>query len=186
MPAKLTYTALCSLDGFIEDPGGDFSWAMPDAEVHAFANGLERATGTMLLGRGMYETLAVWETMKTEGEPAEIGEYAEIWRRCEKIVYSRTLAEIASERTRIEREFDPEAVRALKAASARDLSIGGPGLAAAAFAAGLIDEVGLLVSPVAVGGGKPALPAGIRLDLDLLEQRRFGNGVVYLSYAVGR
>lgn len=184
MTAKLTYTALCSLDGFIEDAGGDFSWAMPDAEVHAFVNGLERETGTMLLGRRMYETLVVWETMETAGEPAEIGEYAEIWRRCEKVVYSRTLEQPASARTRIEREFDPEAVRALKAAAGRDLSIGGPGLAAAAFAAGLVDEVGLLVAPVAVGAGKPALPAGMRLDLELLDERRFGNGVVYLGYAV--
>lgn len=186
MPAKLTYTTPCSLDGFIEDAGGDFSWAMPDAEVHAFVNGLERETGTMLLGRGMYETLAVWETMETEGEPAEIGEYAEIWRGCDKVVYSRTLEEVASERTRIEREFDPEAVRALKAGAERGLSIGGPGLAAAAFTAGLVDEVGLFVFPVAVGGGKRALPPDMRLDLDLLEQRRFGSGVVYLSYAVGR
>ncbi len=185
MPGKLTYTALCSLDGFIEDASGDFSWAMPDAAVHGFVNGLERGTGTMLLGRGMYETLAVWETMETDGEPAAIGEYAEIWRRCEKLVYSRTLEQVASERTRIEREFDPGAVRALKAAAAHDLSIGGPGLAATAFAAGLVDEVGLLVSPVAVGAGKPALPTGVRLDLELLDERRFGNGVVYLSYGVG-
>lgn len=186
MPAKLAYTALCSLDGFIEDARGDFSWAMPDAEVHAFVNNLERETGTMLLGRGIYETLVVWETMETDGEPDEIGEYAEIWRCCDKVVYSRTLEEVASERTRIQRAFDPEAVRALKAAAERDLSIGGPGLAAAAFAAGLIDEVGLFVFPVAVGAGKPALPADLRLDLELLAERRFGSGVIYLSYGVGR
>lgn len=184
MTAKLTYTVLCSLDGFIEDAGGDFSWAMPDRELHGFVNGLERATGTMLLGRRMYETLVVWETMGTAGEPAEIGEYAEIWRRCEKVVYSRTLEAVASERTRIEREFDPAAVRARKEAAERDLSVGGPALAAAAFAAGLVDEVGLFVFPVAVGAGKPALPPDMRLDLELRDERRFGSGVVYLSYAV--
>lgn len=184
MSAKLTYTVLCSLDGFIEDAGGDFSWAMPDAELHAFVNGLERATGTMLLGRRMYETLVVWETMETAGEPAEIGEYAAIWRRCEKVVYSRTLEAVASERTRIEREFDPEAVRAMKAAAGRGLSIGGPEIAADAFAADLIDAVQLVVFPVVLGGGKPALPRGSRLDLELRDERRFGSGVIYLSYAV--
>lgn len=184
MAAKLTYTALCSLDGFIEDADGDFSWAMPDAELHGFVNVLERGTGTMLLGRRMYETLAVWETMETAGEPVEIGEYAEIWRGCEKVVYSRTLTEVGGERTRIEPEFDPAAVRAIKADAERDLSIGGPGIAAAAFAAGVIDELSLLLFPVVLGTGKPALPSGLHLDLELRRQRRFESGVIFAGYAV--
>lgn len=182
---RLTYTALCSLDGYIEDAGGGFEWGAPDAEVHAFVNERERAVGTMLIGRRMYETLAVWETMETEGEPVEIADYKRIWLDAEKIIYSRTLTDTTAPRTRIEPEFDPEAVRALKAGAEHELSIGGPELAGAAFAAGLIDEVALLVSPVAVGGGKRALPAGLRLNLELEEERRFGAGVVFLRYAVG-
>lgn len=186
MPGRLTYTALCSLDGYIEDPDGDFMWAAPDAEIHGFINDLERDVGTMLLGRRMYETLVVWETMPTEGEPPELADYKAIWLAADKIVHSRTMTEAASARTRIEAEFDPEAVRALKASAERELSIGGPELAAAAFAADLIDEVALFVSPVIIGGGKPALPAGARIDLELIEERRFSGGVVYARYDVGR
>lgn len=185
MPGRLTYTALCSLDGYIEDAGGGFEWAAPDVEVHAFVNDRERGVGTMLLGRRMYETLAVWETMPTAGEPAELADYKGIWLGAEKIVYSRTLTAVASARTRIEPEFDPEMVRALKAGAERELSIGGAELAAAAFAAGLVDEVALFVSPVIVGGGKRALPEGMRIDLELAEERRFEGGVIFSSYRVG-
>ncbi|MCB0864598.1 MAG: dihydrofolate reductase [Solirubrobacterales bacterium] len=182
--ARLTYTALCSLDGYIEDGGGGFGWAMPDRELHAFVNERERGTGTMLLGRRMYETLAVWETMPTEGEPAELADYKEIWLGADKVVYSRKLREPASGRTRIEAEFDPAAVRRMKEGADRDLSIGGPEIAAAAFASGLVDEIGLFFFPVVVGGGKRALPEGARLALELREERRFGSGVVYLGYTV--
>lgn len=179
---RLSYTALCSLDGFIEDESGGFGWAQPDEEVHSFINGLERDAATMLLGRRMYETLVAWETMETEGHPAAFGEYSEIWKASEKVVYSRTLSAPQSARTRIESEFDPEAVRELKAGSERDLGIGGPNLASSAFATGLIDEVRLFLFPVVVGGGKPALPAGAQIELELREQRRFDSGVVYLAY----
>lgn len=185
MPGRLTYSALCSLDGYIEDADGGFGWAAPDAEVHAFVNERERGVGTMLLWRRMYETLAVWETMATAGEPPEIADYKRIWLGADKVVYSRTLAEPTTTQTRIEPEFDPEAVRALKAGTGRELSIGGAELAGAAFAAGLIDEVALLVSPVVVGGGKPALPSGLCLNLELEEERRFAAGAVFLRYAVG-
>lgn len=180
--AKLIYATLCSLDGYVEDEGGKFDWAAPDEEVHGFVNELERPIGTYLYGRGMYETMAVWETMDLAGEPPVMSDYAEIWRAAEKIVYSRSLQSAPSARTRIEREFDPAAVRALKASADRDLSIGGPGLAAAAFGAGLVDECHLFLSPVVVGGGKRALPEGVRLQLELLDERRFGGGVVHLHY----
>lgn len=187
MPGKLTYSALCSLDGYIEDADGGFGWAAPDAEVHAFINERERAVGTMLLGRRMHETLAVWETMATAGEPPEIADYRRIWLGAEKVVYSRTLAEPTTTRTRIEREFEPAAVRALKAAAAdggRDLSIGGAELAGAALRAVLVDEVSLFLAPVVVGGGKRALPTGLRLNLELEEEQRFAAGVAFLRYGI--
>jgi dihydrofolate reductase len=180
--ARLIYSAIASLDGYVADAEGNFDWSAPDEEVHAFVNELERPIGTHLYGRRLYETMAVWETMDVEGEPRVIAEYAEIWRAAEKIVYSRTLGEPRSARTTVERDFDAEAVRALKADAERDLGIGGAELAGQALAAGLVDEVNLLLSPVIVGGGRPALPAGLRLDLELTAERRFGNGVVYLSY----
>jgi dihydrofolate reductase len=180
--AKLIYATLCSLDGYVEDDRGKFDWAAPDEEVHGFVNELERPIGTYLYGRGMYETMVVWETMDLAGEPPVMSDYAEIWRAAEKIVYSRSLQSAPSARTRIEREFDPAAVRALKASADRDLSIGGPGLAAAAFGAGLVDECHLFLSPVVVGGGKRALPEGVRLQLELLDERRFDSGVVHLHY----
>jgi dihydrofolate reductase len=181
---RLIYTAITSLDGFIEDEAGNFDWAEPDAEVHAFVNDLERSVGTHLYGRGMYETMAVWQTLDAEpGAPAAVVDFAEQWRGLEKVVYSRTLDDVWTPRTRLERELDPGAVRRLKETAERDLYVGGPGLAQHAFGAGLIDEVHLFVNPVIVGGGKPGLPRGVQVDLELLAERRFAGGVVHLHYA---
>jgi dihydrofolate reductase len=174
----LVYSALASLDGYIADADGSFEWAAPDEEVHAFVNDLERPVGTFLLGRRMYEVLAVWDTID-DPEPV-MRDFAQIWRAADKIVYSRTLEAPSTARTRIEREFDPEAVRRMKAE--RELSIGGPELAGDAIRAGLVDECRLFLSPVVVGGGTPALPDGVRWSLELVDERRFGNGVVYLRY----
>jgi dihydrofolate reductase len=178
--AKLIYSAIASLDGYVADADGKFDWAAPDEEVHAFVNDLERPLGTHLYGRRMYETMVAWETMD-DPEPL-MRDYAAIWRAADKVVYSGTLEAVASERTRLEREFDPEAVRALKERADRDLGIGGPALAAEALRAGLVDEIHLYLNPVVVGGGNPALPDGVRLPLQLLAERRFGNGVMYLQY----
>jgi dihydrofolate reductase len=180
---KLIFGAITSLDGYVADEDGNWDWSRPDEEVHRFVNDVQRSIGTQLYGRRMYEVLAAWETMGGPDEPDVINEYAEIWRAADKIVYSKTMDTVASERTRIERDFDPQAVRELKAEAERDLMIGGPNLAARAFEAGLIDECHLWVSPVIVGGGNQALPDGVRLDLELLDERRFGNGAVYLRYA---
>jgi dihydrofolate reductase len=177
---RLIYSAMASLDGYVEDEHGKFDWAAPDEEVHAFANDLERTVGTHLYGRRMYETMVFWETV-TDDEPV-MRDYAEGWRAADKIVFSTTLAEPSSERTRIERDFDPDAVRELKQAADRDLSVGGAERAAVAIGAGLVDEIGLFLNPVIVGGGKSAWPAGVRADLELLEERRFEGGVVYLRY----
>jgi dihydrofolate reductase len=183
---KLIYSAITSLDGYVADADGGFEWAAPDEEVHAFVNELQRPVGTQLLGRRMYDVLAVWETIDTGPEQAPVmRDFAEIWRASDKVVYSRTLEAVSTARTRLERDFDPEAVRAMKGDADRDLTVGGPGLAAEALRAGLVDEVHLLLSPVVVGGGTRALPDGVRLDLELLEERRFGNGVVHLAYRVG-
>ena len=181
---RLIYSAIASLDGYVADADGKFDWAEPDAEVHAFVNELERPVGTALYGRRMYEVLLAWETWDVSGEPDEIRDWAQLWRAADKVVYSRTLEQVSSARTRIEREFEPSAVAAMKREAARDLSIGGPELAAEALRAGLVDECHLLLTPVAVGGGTPALPPGQRVDLELLGERRFGNGVVALHYAV--
>ena len=181
--AKLIYSAITSLDGYINDEDGNFDWAAPDEEVHRFVNDLGRPVGTYLLGRRMYDTLAVWETMPTGGDQSPaMGDFAGIWRAADKVVYSRSLDTVATARTRIERDFDPEAVRRLKASADADLTVGGPGLAANAFRAGLVDECQLFLSPIAVGGGTPSLPDKVRLELELLDERRFGNGVVYLNY----
>jgi dihydrofolate reductase len=181
--ARLIYSAITSLDGYINDEDGNFDWAAPDEEVHRFVNDLERPVGTYLLGRRTYETLAVWETIPTGGDQSPaIGDFAGIWRAADKVVYSRSLDTVATARTRIERDFDPEAVRELKASADADLSVGGPGLAANAFRAGLVDECQLFLSPVVVGGGTPSLPDKVRLELELLDERRFGNGVVHLHY----
>jgi dihydrofolate reductase len=181
----LVYAANTSLDGYLEDEDGAFDFSEPDEEVHAFWNEHERDVGTSLYGRRTYETMRVWaDDDWLEGEPAVVREYAEIWRAADKVVYSSTLQQAPTARTRIERTFDPEAVRALKESSPADLSIGGASIAAEAFRHSLVDEVVLVVSPVVVGGGKPALPRGVRLDLELLEVRRFGGGAVLLRHAV--
>ena len=180
--ARLVYATICSLDGYVADVDGKWEWAVPDEEVHAFVNDLERPIGTYLYGRRMYEVLVAWETM--DDEHPLMRDYAQIWRAADKIVYSRTLEEPASARTRIERAFEISAVRRLKALSAADLSIGGPELAGQALAAGLVDELHLLLAPAIVGGGTRALPDGLRLDLELLAERRFGNGFQHLHYRV--
>jgi dihydrofolate reductase len=183
--AKLIYAAIASLDGYVEDEGGKFDWAMPDEEVHAFANDLERPIGTYLYGRRMYETMVFWETAGAEfDEPSVFSDYAGIWRDAEKIVHSRTLQSVSSERTRIEREFDPDAVRRLKQSSGADIAVGGAELAGQAIGAGLVDECHLVLCPVVVGGGKRALPDNVRAQLELLDERRFQNGMVHLHYRV--
>src|SRR5918997_2816287 len=171
--ARLIFSAIASLDGYVADEQGRWDWSVTDAEVHAAVNDLTRSAGTHLYGRRMYDVLVAWETI--EDDEPEIREFAEVWRAADKIVYSRTLAEPRSARTRVEREFDPEAVRAMKAEADRDLTISGPELAAQAFAAGLVDDCHLFLSPVIVGGGKRALPEGLRLTLELAGGRRFGN-----------
>jgi dihydrofolate reductase len=174
---------ITSLDGYIEDESGKFGWARPDDEVHAFVNELERPVGTYLYGRRMYETMVYWETVHAApDQPPVVLDYAEIWKATDKVVHSRTLEAVSSARTRIERDFDPEAVWQLKAAADRDLTVGGPDLAAQAIRAGLVDELHLFVVPVVVGGGKQTLPSGVRVKLELLDERRFGSGVVYLHY----
>jgi dihydrofolate reductase len=181
--SKLVYSALASLDGFVEDAEGGFDWAAPDEEVHAFVNDLERPVATYLYGRRMYETMVYWESSaNTEGQPAVVEEFGEIWRAADKVVYSRTLETVTTARTRIEREFDPEAVRRLKETAGSDLGIGGAELAAQAIGAGLVDECHLFLVPVVVGAGRRALPEA-RLNLELLDERRFGNGTVYLRYS---
>jgi dihydrofolate reductase len=182
--AMLTYSALMSLDGYVEDERGKFDWAAPDDDVHAFVNELERSVGTYLYGRKMYETMVSWENLPTPStQPPSIREYAEIWQSANKIVYSKTLDAVSSAKTRVEREFDTEAVRELKARASSDLSIGGAELAAQAIAAGLVDEYHLFLVPVLVGGGKRALPEdGVRVNLELLDERRFERGTVYLRY----
>jgi dihydrofolate reductase len=182
--AKLIYSAITSLDGYVADEDGGFNWAAPDEEVHAFVNDLERPVGTYLYGRGMYETMAVWETMDLTGEPLVVADFAQLWRVAEKIVYSTTLDRVDTARTRLEHSFEADDVRRLKETAVRDLGIGGPGLATQALKAGLVDECHLFVTPVAVGGGTPALPRHARLTLALLGERRFAGGVVHLHYRV--
>ena len=178
--ASLIYSAIASLDGYVEDEHGQFDWAAPDEEVHAFVNDLERPLSIHLYGRRMYETLVFWET---GGDDAAVTrDFAQIWRSAEKVVYSRTLESVSSERTRIERQFDPAAIRRLKETSDSDIAIGGAELAGQAIAASLVDEYHLFLVPVLVGGGKRALPAGVRAELELVEERRFRSGVVYLRY----
>lgn len=180
--AKLIYSAITSLDGYVADEDGNFDWAAPDEEVHAFVNDLERPVGTYLYGRRMYETMAAWETMDLTDQPPVMRDFAEIWRAADKIVYSRTLESVSSARTRLERDFDPEAVRQMKARAGRDITVGGPDLAAQAIQAGLVDELHLFLTPIVVGGGKQSLPNHVRLKLELLDERRFGSGVVHLHY----
>jgi dihydrofolate reductase len=184
--AKLIYSAIASLDGYTEDTDGSFGWAAPDAEVHAYVNDLERPIGTYLYGRRMYETMVYWETAPSSGATDEAihHDFATIWQAADKVVYSTTLADTSSARTRIERTFDPDAIRRCKEDAERDISIGGPALAAQALRAGLVDEIHLLLSPIIIGGGKPALPDGVRLQLALFAERRFASGVVHLHYRV--
>jgi dihydrofolate reductase len=181
--AKLIYSAIASLDGYVADEDGNFDWAEPDEEVHAFVNDLERPVGTYLYGRRLYEVMVGWETDPTLADQSPVmRDFAEIWQTADKIVYSRTLETVSSARTRIERDFDPEAVRRLKASAGRDLMVGGPDLAAQAFKAGLVDEYHLFLVPIVVGGGNQSLPNHVRLELELLDERRFGNGMVHLRY----
>jgi dihydrofolate reductase len=183
--AKLIYSALASLDGYIEDEGGNFDWAEPDEEVHTFINDLDGHIGTYLLGRRMYEVMVFWEDATAfVDQPRYLQDFAAIWRGAQKVVFSRTLDTVSSASTRIERNFDPEAVRAMKTSSDRDLSVAGPDLAAHAFRAGLVDEYHLFLAPVIVGGGKSFLPKGVRTRLELLDERRFSNGMVFLRHRV--
>jgi dihydrofolate reductase len=181
--AHLIYSAISSLDGYIEDRNGQFNWAAPDEEVHRFINNLERSAGTHLYGRRMYETMMVWETdPNLAAESPLLRDFAEIWQAADKIVYSRTLEALSTRRTQLERNFNPTVIRQLKEAVEHEILIGGAELAAHAFRAGLIDECHLFLTPIIVGGGKPSLPDNIRLELELLEERRFGSGVVFLRY----
>jgi dihydrofolate reductase len=181
--AKLIYSAITSLDGYVADEAGNFDWAEPDEEVHAFVNDLTRPVGTYLLGRRMYEVMVFWETAHTLPDlPPFTRDFAGIWQAADKFVYSTTLETISSARTRIERHFDAAAVRRLKASVEQDLTVGGPDLAAQAIRAGLVDEYHLFLSPIVIGGGTPSLPDGVRVRLDLQDERRFGNGTIYLRY----
>jgi dihydrofolate reductase len=182
---KLIYSMLTSLDGYTEDENGSFDWAAPDEELHQFVNDLSRPVGTHLYGRRMYETMSYWETADADPDAPEIvRDFAGIWQAADKIVYSHSLKDITSARTRIEREFEPDAVRALKEGAVRDLIVAGPDLAAHALRAGLVDELQQFLTPVAVGGGTRYLPDGIRLNLELQELRRFMGGTVYLRYSI--
>jgi dihydrofolate reductase len=181
--AKLIYSAITSLDGYVADEDGNFDWAAPDEEVHSFINDLERPVGTYLYGRRMYDVMAYWESANTVADqPPVVRDFAEIWQAADKIVYSKTLETASTLRTRIEREFDAEAVRQMKAAAGRDITGGGPDLAAQAIKAGLVDEYHLFVAPIMVGGGKQSLPNNVRMKLELLDERRFGSGMVHLHY----
>lgn len=181
--AKLIYSAIMSLDGYIADEDGNFDWAVPDEEVHAFINDLQQPLGTYLYGRRMYETMAGWETDPALAKHSPLmRDFAEIWQAADKIVYSRTLEEVSTARTRIERHFDPEAVGQLKTKARHDLAVGGPNLTAQAFKTGLVDECHLFVAPIVVGGGKQSLPDDVRVKLELLDERRFGNDMVHLHY----
>jgi dihydrofolate reductase len=182
--AKLIYSAIASLDGYVEDESGSFGWAAPDEEVHAFVNDLERPVGTYLFGRRMYETMVFWETGEAtaEDQPDVMRDFAAIWRAAEKVVYSRSLEGVSSARTRIERSFELAAIRGMKDSAERDISIGGADLAAQAIAAGLVDECHLFLAPIVIGGGKRALPDRCRVELELLDERRFEGGFVHLHY----
>jgi dihydrofolate reductase len=181
--ARLIYSNISSLDGYIADENGKFDWGEPDEEVHTFLNDLERQVGTCLLGRRLYEVLVAWETPESFPDQSPyLLEFARIWKAADKIVYSRTLTSVSSDRTRIEREFDPEAVRRMKAEAERDLVVGGAELAGQAVAAGVVDELHLYLAPIVVGGGTRFLPDGVRVELELEEERRFKGGMVFLRY----
>lgn len=185
--AKLIYSAICSLDLYINDADGSFEWAAPDEQVHLFVNEQARPVGTYLLGRGMYDTLKVWDSLGSDpGASDAMREFATIWRSADKVVYSTSLDAVETDRTRLEREFDPATVRMMADAAERDVTIGGATLAAAALRAGIVDRVELYLNPVVVGGGTRALPEDVRLDLELLTTERFDNGVLFLRYALHR
>lgn len=180
---RLIYIANTSLDGYTEDREGRFDWSTPEEGYFSFVTSLVRATGTHIYGRRMYQSMMVWESDPTLAAESPLRrDFAELWQSADKIVYSRTLEAASTRRTQIERNFDPEAIRQLKEAVGQDILIGGPELAAHAFRAGLVDECHLFISPIILGGGKPALPDDVRLELELLEERRFENGVVYLGH----
>ena len=183
--AKLIYISNVSLDGFIEDEHGSFDWTPPSNEVFAFITDLVRPIGTHLYGRRLYETMAVWETdpaLAAQSEP--MADFARVWQAADKIVYSTTLNAVSTTKSRLERRFDPDSIRRTKADASRDLMVGGPNLAAHAFRAGLVDECHLFIYPVIVGGGKPSLPSGLRAKLELLDERRFDSGVVYVRHRI--
>ncbi len=181
--AKLIFSAITSLDGYIEDEEGNFDWGAPDEEVFSFVNDLERPVGTYLYGRRMYETMVYWETVQAlADDPPCVREFGELWQAADKIVYSKSLDTVSSGNTRLERRFDPTVIREMKITRERDITVGGPNLAAQAFEAGLVDECQLFLTPMVVGGGKPSLPNRVRLDLELLNERRFRSGVVFLHY----
>ena len=183
--AKLVYTMLASLDGYIADEDGNFDWAAPDEEIHSFVNENERRVGTYLYGRRMYDVMRYWETAHADkSQPPYILDYAQIWQSADKVVYSRTLRAPSTARTRIEREFTPAVIREMKAAADRDISIGGPHLAAEALTAGLVDEMHVYLVPYVAGGGTQFLPDGLRLPLDLLDERRFASGAVHLRFSI--
>lgn len=183
--AKLIYMTIASLDGYIEDESGKFDWAAPDEAAHGFINDLVRSAGTYLYGRRMYETMIGWETEPTLADQSPLlRDFAQIWQSADKIVFSKTLEAAATGKTRIERDFDPDAIRQMKATTERNIMIGGPNLAQHAFTAGLVDECHLFLVPVLVGGGKPGLPVDVRLNLELLNAGQFANGTVHLRYRV--
>ena len=183
--ARLLYMAITSLDGYVADEAGKYDWAMPDDEVFGFINDFERPVGTYLYGRRLYQEMTGWETRDADpGLLPLVLDFARIWQAADKVVYSRSLEDVSTPRTRLERDFDPGAVREMKARAERDITVGGSELAAEAIRAGLVDEIHLVISPVMVGGGKKALPGAVRLRLDLLDEHRFGGGVVHLRYRV--
>ena len=183
--ARLLYMAITSLDGYVADEKGDYDWAMPDEEVFGFVNDFERPVGTYLYGRRLYQEMTGWETAHASaGQSPLMLDFARIWQAADKIVYSRSLETVSTARTRIERNFDPESVRQMKARAARDITVGGAALAGEAIKAGLVDECHLIITPVVVGGGKKSLPGDVRLRLQLLDERRFSSGVVHLRYRI--
>jgi dihydrofolate reductase len=183
--ARLLYMAITSLDGYVTDEKGNYDWAMPDDEVFGFVNDFERPVGTYLYGRRLYQDMTGWETAHTQaGQSSLVLDFARIWQAADKIVYSRSLETVSTTRTRLERNFDPGTVRQMKARATRDITVGGPALAAEAIKAGLVDECHLIVCPVVVGGGKKSLPGDVRLQLQLLGERRFSSGVVHLHYRI--
>jgi dihydrofolate reductase len=183
--ARLVYSAITSLDGYVADARGNFDWAAPDDEVHAYVNDLQGRVGTYLYGRRMYEVMRYWETAPTDGDqPSVTRDFAAQWQAADKVVYSRTLESVSTARTRLVREFEVDEVRRMKAAAERDVTVGGPALAAVAMRAGLVDELQLFVTPDVVGGGNAWLPDDVRVDLELVDVRRFGSGVVHLRYVI--